>query len=582
MKNLKLLLPYIKKYKRKLILGFFFVTISNIAAAYAPRLIGETIDIISRKNFVMSEVYLNIGYILLLTFISGAFMMLTRRQIIVASREIEYDLRSDLFRSFQTQSMGFFNKNSSGSLMAHATNDIPAARDFLGPAIMYSANTITMFTFALYFMLSLDVQITIVGLIPLPLIAITTYIIGRKIHKAFKGVQEGFADLTTQAQESISGMKVIRAYVREFHEHTLFSNLSRIYSNRYLRLSRLEALMMPLLMVLVGFSQIAVLGFGGWKVTQGAATLGDLAQFFIYMNLLIWPVAAIGWITNIIQRASASSGRLLALMSKKPDIEEDADTDESLTNIAGHIEFKNVTMKYQGAESNALEKVSFDLKKGSTLGIVGTVGAGKTSIINLVPRLFDISEGEILIDGKNIKHYPLKTIRSAIGTVPQEPFLFSASIEDNISFSKPGASEEEILQASRQAMLHEEVLTFEHGYDTMLGERGVTLSGGQKQRLAIARAILRNPEILILDDALSAVDTQTEDRVLTELRKIMKNRTTIIISHRISTVQGADKIIVLDHGRIVEQGTHEQLITRGGKYFETYSRQQLEEEISKY
>lgn len=579
MKKLKLLLPYIRKYRHNLIIGFIFVTISNIASAYSPRIIGQTVDLISSGEFEMSEVYLKIGTILGLVLISGIFMMFTRRQIIVASRKIEYDLRDDLFNSFQIQSTGFFNRNSTGSLMAHANNDIPAARDFLGPAIMYSANTITMFIFALFFMISLDPMITIFGLIPLPIIAVATYFIGKKIHVAFKNVQDQFGEVTTQAQESISGVKVVRSYNREKYEFGLFSNLSRDYLKKYLKLARYEALFMPLLMVLVGLSQIAVLGYGGYKVIENSATLGDLTQFFIYLNLLIWPVAAIGWITNIIQRAAASCGRLQKLMNEVPDVLDNENTDKSISEISGSIKFTDVVLSYPDSKGNALDKVSFELKQGQTLGIVGSVGSGKSSIVNLVPRLFNISSGKIEIDGIEIEKYPIKLLRKSIGVVTQEPFLFSASIKENLLFGKPNATDEELIEASEKASLHQEILTFNDGYNTMLGERGVTLSGGQKQRLAIARAILKNPNILILDDALSAVDAGTEQKILQELKSIMKGRTTIIISHRISTVQNANNIIVLENGSVIESGSHESLIKMQGKYYESYSRQQLEQEL---
>ena len=579
MKELKRLLPYIKAHKKQFIWGFIFVTVSNLGSTFAPRIVGETIDMISNNNFSMPEIYAQISMILGLILISGFFMVLTRRTIIVASREIEYELRRDLVENVKSYSMNFFHANSTGSLMAHATNDIPAAREFIGPAIMYSANTITTFVFALYFMLSLNVEITLIGLIPLPFIAYGTYIVSKKIYIAFKDVQEQFGELTTQAQESISGIRVVRAYVRELYESSIFNKISQSYLSKNLRLAKIEAVLMPILMVLIGISQVAVLAYGGTKVIQGTATIGDLTQFFIYLNLLIWPVAAIGWVTNLIQRASASSARLGKLMERDPEIIESPETDFSIKSVKGSINFKNVNLKYDGNSPEVLTDISVDIKRGSTLGIVGGVGSGKSSFANLLPRLYDATGGTILIDGTDIKKLPLIALRGSIGVVPQDSFLFSSTIIDNIRFGVPDVTEEKVIEVAKRVQLHDEVLTFEDEYETLLGERGTTLSGGQKQRVAIARALIKEPDILILDDALSAVDAQTEEKLLRELKAFMKDRTTIIISHRISTVKEADKIITLENGKIVEEGTHEELVSNKGIYAKIHERQKIEEEL---
>ncbi|PKL85543.1 MAG: ABC transporter ATP-binding protein [Ignavibacteriae bacterium HGW-Ignavibacteriae-1] len=579
MKELYRLIPYLKRYKKKLILGLIVVTIANLCATYVPRLVGTTIDMIVDGNYDMNKILLNILYILLLTAFSGYFMFLTRRMIIVASREIEYDLRKDLLNSIQSQSMNFFHKNPTGNLMAHATNDIPAAREFLGPAIMYSANTVTTFTFALYFMLTLNPEITMIGLIPLPFIAYATYLVGKKIHIAFKDVQSKFAELTTQAQESISGVRVIRAYTREFYEYTRFAAMSKEYLFKNLRLARIEAIFMPLLMVLVGLSHIAVLAYGGNLVIDGRASLGDLTQFFIYLELLVWPVAAIGWVTNLIQRGAASSARLGKLLEEIPEIADNSETDNSINKIEGEVEFDSINYKYPSTENIVLDDISFRISKGNTLGIVGSVGTGKSTIINLLLRLFETNSGAIKIDGHNLKSIPIDLLRKHISVVPQEPFLFSETIKGNISFGNPAATMEEIIAVAEKCKLHEEVLTFQNGYDTMLGERGITLSGGQKQRVSIARAMITNPSILILDDSLSAVDSATESFVLGNLKEFMKDRTTIIISHRISTVMNADNIILLDKGKIAESGNHEQLVTLNGKYANIFRLQQLAKEI---
>lgn len=579
MKNLKNLFPYLKRYKNKIILGFVFVTISNFASTYIPRIVGRTVDEIGKKGFTMEAVLWNVAFILALTVVSGTFMFLTRRTIIVASREIEYDLRSDLIYSMQLQSMNFFHRNSTGSLMAHATNDIPAAREFLGPAIMYSANTVSTFVFSLYFMFSLSPDITLIGLIPMPFLAYSTYVLGKKIHVAFRDVQAQYADLTTQAQESFSGARVIRAYVREKYESFRFKNLSNLYLRKNLRLARYDSSFMPFMMVLVGLSQVTVLAYGGWKVIGGTATLGDLVQYFIYLELLIWPVAAIGWVTNLIQRGAASAGRLAKLMDSVPEIVDSQNAGNFKENVEGHIKFDNISLSYNGSGINALENINISLEKGKSLGIVGPVGSGKSSLIHLLPRLFEPTEGKIYFDKTEIRDIPTRKIRDSIGMVAQDTFLFSATIEENIKFGNPNAADEQVIEAAQIAALHEEVLTFDNGYDTMLGERGITLSGGQKQRTALARAILRNPKILVLDDSLSAVDTNTEDKVLRALRKFMSGRTTIIISHRISTVKDCDNIIVLSDGKIIESGNHEQLVALGGHYAELFKMQQLKEEI---
>jgi len=579
MKELLRLVPYLRTYKNKLILGLFVVTISNLCSTYVPRLVGGTIDMITQGDFAVSDVVFNIIAILALTFLSGLFMFFTRKMIIVASREIEYDLRKDLLDSIQRQSMSFFHKNPTGNLMAHATNDIPAAREFLGPAIMYSANTITTFAFALYFMLSLSPEITLVGLIPLPFIAYITYLIGKKIHVAFKDVQSKFADLTSQAQESISGVRVIRAYTREIFEQMRFASLSKDYLKKNLRLARIEAVFMPLLMVLVGLSHIAVLAYGGTLVIQGKATLGDLTQFFIYLELLVWPVAAIGWVTNLIQRGAASSARLGKLLEEVPEIADNHITNPQITNLDGDIQFSNVVFQYSNTTNLILDRVSFDIPKGTTLGIVGSVGSGKTTLINLLLRLFEPNSGNIKIDGNSLEEIPLKILRQNISVVPQDPFLFSETIKNNISFGKSDASLDEIIEIAQKCKLHDEVLTFGNGYDTMLGERGITLSGGQKQRVAIARAMITSPKILILDDALSAVDSATESFVLTNLKEFMRERTTIVISHRISTVMNADNIILLDKGKIAESGSHEELIRLNGKYAQIFKLQQIAQEL---
>ncbi len=579
MKELKRLIPYLKKYKNKIYLGLLFVTISNLSSTYIPRLVGKSVDTISVGGFEINIILYNIGLILLLTLSSGYFMFLTRRKIIVASREIEYDIRKDLIEAIQSQSVSYFHKNPTGSLMAHATNDIPSAREFLGPAIMYSANTLTTFGLALYYMFSLNVNIALAGLIPLPIIAYFTYYLGKKFFITFKDVQSQFGELTTQAQESISGVRIIRAYTKEFLEMSRFAAISREYQKKNLKMAKLESIMMPSMMMLIGISQIAVLAYGGTLVIANEATIGELIQFFIYLEMLTWPVAAIGWVTNLIQRGAASSARLGKILDAKPTIEESINTDRSLTTISGSIKFENVGLKYDNTVNNSLSGINFEIKAGTTLGIIGSVGSGKSSLINLIARLYDTSEGIIYFDNIELEKYPFSVLRENIGMVSQESFLFSDTILNNIKFGKPDASMDDVLEVCKKTALLNEVNTFEEGFQTMLGERGITLSGGQKQRVALARAILTNPKILILDDSLSAVDAQTEHIILNNLKEIMKDRTTIIISHRIATVKDLDMIIVMENGKIAEIGTNEELLAINGIYTRISKQQNLEQEI---
>jgi ATP-binding cassette subfamily B protein len=538
--------------------------------------VGTTIDTLKTQGSTSVEIPWLIAQILALTIGSGFFMFCTRRTIIVMSRLVEEDIRNDFTRALRTQSARFYHDRSTGSLLAHFSNDIGSVREFIGPAIMYTANTITTFAFALSWMVNLNGWLSAAILIPVPLVATITYRLGRKIHANYRVVQEHYEHITTHAQETASGIRVVRAYARGTDEAERFDELSRQYYRKNMTLARIQALMMPSMTVLFNLSYVIVIGFGGVLVANNALTVGELTQFFIYLNQLLWPIAAIGWVTGMIQRGAASIGRLGAIIDSEPTITSGT---KSLDDVQGKITFQHVALAYDG-RTPVLEDISFTIEPGQSLGIVGSVGSGKSSIINLLPRLYDVTSGCICIDGTDIRDVSLSDLRSQIAVVPQESFLFSDSIRENIRFGRPTASDAEVENAANIAQLPTDISTLPAGFDTIVGERGVTLSGGQKQRTSLARAIVSDPRILILDDALSAVDAATEDRILQGLDEIMKGRTTILISHRISTVQRCSQIIVLDHGKIVEQGSHASLLQQRGLYFDMYERQQLEQQLS--
>jgi len=578
LRELRRLLPYLRRYRGSVALGMVFVTISNICSTTIPRVVGATIDVIRNTRVGTDDVVLLIAQILALTIGSGFFMFATRRTIIVTSRRIEEDLRNDFIASIQLQSQGFFQERSTGSLLAHFTNDVGAVREFIGPAVMYTANTITTFAFALSWMFMLNVTLTAAIVIPVPFIAWATFSLGKRIHQSYKRVQEDYELITTHAQETFSGVRVVRAYARENHESERFDDLSRSYYLKNMVLARFQSLMMPSMTVLFNISYIVVIGIGGWQVIQQALTVGQLTQFFIYLNQLLWPIAAIGWVTGMIQRGAASIGRIGTIIDAVPEIKDTEQTNTHITAVRGSIEFDHVSVRY--GSTTVLDDVSVSIPFGSSLGIVGLVGAGKSSFVDLIPRLSEATVGSVRIDGQDVRTIPVETLRRAIAMVPQESFLFSDTIRNNVRFARATASDADVLAAAEIAQLGGDMSSLPLGFDTVVGERGITLSGGQKQRTALARAILANPQILILDDSLSAVDTDTEERILRGLRNVMSNRTTILISHRISTVKDCDQIIVLHHGAIAEHGNHSSLLDLDGMYASMYERQLLEEELA--
>ncbi|MBM4158174.1 MAG: ABC transporter ATP-binding protein [Ignavibacteria bacterium] len=580
MKSLLALIPYLKKYKLKLILGFICVSLYVAFNSSYPLVIGNAVDELV-KNPDINKIIIYALKGITLVFIGGIFIFFTRQTIIVVSREIENDLRNDFFSHLQHLSRNFYNNITTGDLMAHATNDVNNVRNFLGPGIMYSMQTILRTVVTIIILFSINVEVAIIAILPLPFITLLVYFVIKLIYNRSMKVQESFSSLTAKVQEVFSGIRVIKSYTREVNEIEKFDSASADYQKKNLALARLEAFSFPMMFLLTGISIILVIYFGGIKVINGTFTVGNITEFIVYLVQLTWPMIAFGWIMNLIQRAAPSMKRLLNIMETEPDIKDDDKTKSGITGnqIKGKIEFQNMSFKYPGTDVYILKNINLIIESGNSLGIIGYTGAGKSTIVNLIPRVYDISDGAILIDGYDVKTIPLSVLRNLVGIVPQESFLFSDTLEYNISYSSDVTESEKVKRVSEIAGLYKDVSLFPEKFKTIIGERGITLSGGQKQRTSIARALYKNPKILILDDSFSSVDTHTEEEILRELKTVMKNRTCILISHRISTIKECDKIIVLDNSIISEEGTHSELIERKGIYYDIYMKQLLEEEI---
>jgi ATP-binding cassette subfamily B protein len=578
MRNLLTLKKYFLRYKKKLFFGIIFILLSNSGNVYIPILIKDSINFLQKET--TSGNLLNYAFLIVGTsLIAGVFRFLIRETIIVVSREIEYDLRGDFWKHIQLLPLKYFQNTSTGNLMAHATNDINAVRTFVGPAVMYSIDTLIRLVIVITIMMSISFSVTVYSLIPLPLLSILVYKVGKKIHQRFTAIQEKFSELTTKAQENFSGIRVIKSYIREESEIESFRTLSKEYLQKNMRLVKIQALFQPILFLITGVSVIIVIWTGGIKVIQGELLLGDITALIIYLGILIWPMIAFGWVINIIQQAEASMKRLNTILHEPYDIQNSSETDYSLNNIKGDIEFKNVSFRYNNNSGDVLKNINLKIPAGTTLAIMGATGSGKTTLINLIPRLYDVTQGQLLIDGKDVKTIPLDVLRKRIGYVQQEPFLFSDTLENNLCYGLEHPDKTAMLNAAKTAQFDKDVKDFPKGYETIIGERGITLSGGQKQRASITRAIVIEPAILLLDDSFSSVDTQTEEEILKNLKSFMKGRTSILISHRVSTVKDADKIAVIQNNTITEEGTHEELIALGGFYSDVYHKQLLEKEL---
>lgn len=591
MHSLKHINKYFYKYRLRLLLGILFVGTSNYFGVKGLLFVGEAVDMLKNylsltglqtpenKSQLLSDLSTHFLLIITWAIISGFFLFLTRQTIIVLSRLIEYDMKNEVFEHYQNLDISFYKRNNTGDLMNRISEDIAKVRMYTGPAIMYLIGTSFSFVFTIYEMRAKDPTLALYVLLPLPVLAISIYFISDLIFKKSTRAQEQLSDITTYSQEAFSGIRVLKAYGREERSIHEFEKKSNEYKNRTMFLVKIESLFQPSVGALIGLSIILTIYFGSIQYFKGVITIGSIATFLLFINRLVWPIASLGWVTSLIQRAAASQTRINEFLHTQPEIISKSTTSEIMK---GDIEFKNVSFTYPDSGIKALDNVSFSISSGTSLAIIGRTGSGKSTIANLICRLYDISAGEINIDNKNIKDHNLSSLRSQTGYAPQEVFLFSDTIAHNIAFSvdKNLQTIDTIEQAAKNAAIYSNISAFPDKFETIVGERGITLSGGQKQRISIARAIIKQPQLLIFDDCLSAVDTETEEEILNNLKQIMKNKTSVIISHRVSSVKNADNIIVLDHGRIVEQGKHKELVEKQGAYYELYKMQLLEEEIT--
>lgn len=585
MKELQYINNYFFKYKRQLLIGILITILSKFLTLKIPQIIGDSLNVveeyqngeITNLEEVKHQLFINILLIVGVALCSGFFTFLMRQTIIVTSRLIEFDLKNEIYQQYQRLSLNFYKKNRTGDLMNRISEDVSKVRMYVGPAIMYSINMIVLFAVGFTQMISIDVKLTMYTLIPFPLLSISIFILSKVIHKRSTIVQEYLSKLTTFNQEFFSGINVVKSYGIETSVIKDFDKIANESKEKNIHLQKANALFFPLMILLIGISNLFVIYIGGTQYINGEIQFGTIIEFMLYVNILTWPVAVVGWVTSMVQQAEASQARINEFLKEIPEIQN---TNTFSSELNGNVTFKNVTFTYDDTNITALKNISFSVKSGETLAILGKTGSGKSTIIELISRLYDTKIGSVLLDEIPIKEVNLNAVRSQIGFVPQDPFLFSESIEENIKFGKESATKEEIISAAKNADVHDNIINFPNGYKTILGERGVTLSGGQKQRISIARAIIKEPKILIFDDCLSAVDTETEEKILSNLEIISKNITTFIVSHRVSSAKKADKIIVLNEGEIIQKGTHDDLIHIDGYYKSLYEQQLLEKKIN--
>ncbi|MEQ8807801.1 MAG: ABC transporter ATP-binding protein [Imperialibacter sp.] len=592
MKDLAAINKYLLKYKYHLILGTLFIIISNVFAIIPAYLVRQAFDIVQRGislhsafqglelqsetyDLFTSSIFIYGFFILLMALLRGVFLFFMRQTIIVMSRLIEYDMKNEIYAHYQTLPLSFYRRNNTGDLMARISEDVSKVRMYIGPAIMYGITLFTLFFMVIPFMFSINPKLTLYSLLPLPVLSVSIYFVNNIINKRSEEIQRSLSNLSTFVQEAFSGIRVIKSFVREHDFDDKFNRESNEYKDKSLQLTFVNALFFPLIMFLIGLSTILTVYIGSIEVMAGAITTGIIAEFIIYVNMLTWPVTSLGWITSIIQRAAASQKRINEFLDTKTEIVSTLNVKQE---IKGAIKFEDVSFVYPDSGIKALSHVSFTVDPGDSLAVIGTTGSGKSTIANLICRMYDVNQGQIKVDGHDIRAYNVQHLRGQIGYVPQDVFLFSDTLANNIAFGGNDHNRDQIVKAAEDADLLENIKGFPAGFETKIGERGITLSGGQKQRLSIARAIVRNPQILILDDSLSAVDTKTENSILQAMKRIMVNRTTIIISHRVSSAKLANKIIVLDDGEIKEYGVHESLLAQGGIYKELYEKQLQTEE----
>jgi ATP-binding cassette subfamily B protein len=584
MKELHYLNKYFIKYKYRFLLGIFITIVAQIFSLFTPKLIGKSINIIDsyekHKTDAISAKHQLIIYALYIvgsTIIAGLLTFLMRQTLIVMSRHVEFDLKNEVFKHYEVLDQNFYKKNRTGDLMNRISEDVAKVRMYVGPAVMYTINTIIRFTVVIIYMYNVSHKLTLYTLLPLPFLSYIIFKLSVEINKRSTIFQQYLSKVSSYTQEVFSGIRVIKAYSLEKQNQNLIVNLATESKEKSMSLARVQSLFGPLMATLIGISNLIVIYFGGMMYINGSIkNIGTIAEFILYVNMLTWPVASIGWVSSLVQEAEASQKRINEFLKIEPEIKNNS---SKKSIIRGDIEFKNVSFTYDDTNIMALKNISFEIKKGETLAILGKTGSGKSSILSLITRMYEVKEGTLLMDGQKLDQVNLYDLRNSIGIVPQDAFLFSDSIKNNIKFGKDNASDEEVINAAKRAVVHDNIIQFNQQYETILGERGITLSGGQKQRVSIARALIKNPEILLFDDCLSAIDTETEEKILNNLLEISKDKTTIIVSHRVSSAKNADKIIILEEGKIIQQGSHNQLVRQEGYYKELYYKQLSEKEI---